>query len=320
MPRKKVRLTASQELQDRVLFHYNANLNDEEMVKALEVEGFAIPIRHLSRLRQKLGLRRRSRYPAFCEYSDGEEDDQERESRAQAAAATPAAKKRKTDAADGALIPKVTAYVENYMSQYDASHDMDHIRRVVGLAHAIYNETRQERPDGTLQDGGAPLDLQVITLAALLHDAHDEKYVQPGQDVTTLILSTLLNYGAPEALAIKVQRIVLGVSYQAETRDPGQVARLIARYPELAVVQDADRLDALGAVGVGRAFAYGAAKTTQSLTGTLGHFDEKLLRLEGLMKTAAGRRMARQRSDRLRVFKEWWAEERRESEGFLRKR
>src|SRR6266536_1460331 len=108
-----------------------------------------------------------------------------------------------------------------YMSKYDGSHDFNHIRRVVGLAHLIYTSiTSPPRPSHSsplLTAEDIPdLDLHVITLAALLHDVGDKKYLEPGQDGNTLVLATLLGFGAPEDLAIKVQRIVLGVSYSSE--------------------------------------------------------------------------------------------------------
>ena len=74
-------------------------------------------------------------------------------------------------------------------------------------------------------------------------------------------------------------------------------------------MQDADRLDAIGAVGIGRMFTYGGARTERSMGGTVAHLDEKLVRLEGMMKTAVGREVARERGERLRVFRGWWVEE-----------
>ena len=312
-------MAPSQELYDRVVFHYNKNLNDESIAAALQSEGYDIKVRNLARLRQKLGLRRRSRYPEFREYSD----EGDAEVSAQLVAESAAVKqkqspKRKKVGNDIALIPRVTAFVEKYMSKYDGSHDFNHIRRVAGLAHLIYSEINREREEGSLLS--EELDLHVITLAALLHDVGDKKYLEPGQDGNTLVLATLLRFGAQEDLAVKVQRIVLGVSYSSEVKNPEKVTALIQKYPELAVVQDADRLDAIGAIGIGRTFTFGGAKGARHMGETVDHFEEKLEKLEGIMKTDPGKRLAKERTERLKTFKGWWDEEQREAEGLLRRK
>ncbi|TVY47922.1 Uncharacterized protein LOCC1_G001624, partial [Lachnellula occidentalis] len=325
VPRKKLRTPSSQELRDRVIYHYNKNLNDEQIAAELLGEGFEIKSRSLARLRQKLGLRRRSKYPEFREYSESEDEAPSAHLESEAGQSkTPPAKKRKKAAKpkfSSALIPKVTAFVEKYMSKYDGSHDFNHIRRVVGLAHLIYTEMIKEREESLpLFDETPDLDLHIVTLSALLHDVGDKKYLEPGQDGNTLVLATLLGFGAPEELAIKVQRIVLGVSYSGEIKDPAQTMGLIQRYPELAIVQDADRLDAIGAVGIGRTFTFGGAKGARHMGETIQHFEDKLEKLEGMMKTNPGRRIAKERTERLKTFKGWWEEEQKDAEGLLRKK
>jgi uncharacterized protein len=198
----------------------------------------------------------------------------------------------------------VADYVKAYMSRYDASHDFSHIERVVGLAHHIYDNS----PDSPV------LDLRLITIAALLHDVGDRKYLGDGEDAGSLIYRVLVDRGAPVGLAETVQTICLGVSYSTETKDPRRAKELIALHPELAVVQDADRIDAIGAVGIARVFTFGGAKTRQSMEEAVQHFEDKLLRLEAMMKTDAGRDLARERTRRLDVFKAWWAEETRFSQ------
>ncbi|KAL2190787.1 hypothetical protein L209DRAFT_15813 [Thermothelomyces heterothallicus CBS 203.75] len=202
---------------------------------------------------------------------------------------------------DDTLVQAITAHVSAYMQNYDASHSWDHIERVVAMAHHIYAHS-----DPAFR---STLDLRTIHLAALLHDVGDRKYLKPGEDPTTQVQTLLLSHSCPPDLAARVQTICSAVSYSTERADPERVASLIATHPELAVVQDADRLDAIGAVGIGRMFTYGGARTARSMAGTMEHLDEKLVRLEGMMKTEVGRAVAKVRTERLIVFKGWWDEE-----------
>lgn len=205
------------------------------------------------------------------------------------------------------LIAKVATYVEEYMTNFDSSHDFSHIKRVVGLAHRIHSQ--MATPISKTENHPPSLDLYIITLSALLHDIGDRKYIQEGQDAETMVRDVLLNLGASHDLAEKVQTICLGISYSSEVKDPTYVMNLIQRYPELACVQDADRIDAIGAVGVGRAFTYGAAKVGRNMGETIELFDVKLFKLESLMKTAPGKELARERTRRLREFYQWWDDE-----------
>jgi uncharacterized protein len=73
-------------------------------------------------------------------------------------------------------------------------------------------------------------------------------------------------------------------------------------------VQDSDRLDAIGAVGIGRTFAFGGARN-RGMQDTVQHFDDKLLRLESMMKTGTGKKLAATKTERMRTFVTWWNEE-----------
>ncbi|OAA58203.1 HD domain-containing protein [Cordyceps fumosorosea ARSEF 2679] len=208
------------------------------------------------------------------------------------------------DFADDELVSLAALHSYDFMSKLDASHDWEHIVRVASLAARIY---RRSIESGELTH--ETCSLRKIMLAALLHDVADRKYIQPDQDPKTVLFELLTSLGADHSLATDVGVICHGVSYTGEIRDPDAVAALALTHRELAVVQDADRLDAIGAVGIGRLFTYGGAKTTRPLQGSLKHFDEKLLHLVPLMKTGAGSEMGRERTERLRLFKQWWDEE-----------
>ena len=202
------------------------------------------------------------------------------------------------------LVTKVEAYVSQYMSQFDASHDYRHVQRVLGLAKSIHAQEQKTNPDKEYRS-------DIITLGSLLHDVGDKKYLKPGQNGETMVQELLMEFGADERLATDVQKIVSHVSYSHEIKNPEKVISCLAQYPELAIVQDADRLDAIGAVGVGRCFAYTAAVGKNSLDVAIVHFEEKLLKLASMMKTASGKQMAVSRTQRLLEFKEWWIDENR---------
>ena len=176
------------------------------------------------------------------------------------------------------LVKDVVSFVESYMMKYDGSHDMSHIRRVVALARFLHIREPESDP---------PRDPMVVLLSALMHDIGDKKYLEPGEDGQTAVRDWLVAHGA-SSIAGKVQAVCLGVSYSTEMKCPAATLALVKQYPELAVVQDADRLDALGAVGIGRCFMFSGARG-RGLRESAGHFVEKLERLPSMMKTDAGR-------------------------------
>ncbi|APA07887.1 hypothetical protein SS1G_00504 [Sclerotinia sclerotiorum 1980 UF-70] len=194
------------------------------------------------------------------------------------------------------------------MAKFDASHDFAHIKRVVRRAHIIHDEIIA---DAARTNQPVPqYDVTTITLSALLHDVGDRKYVNlKKENPKTMINTLLLGFGANTELAVKVQTICSAVSYFEEMKDLLVVRNLINQYPELAIVQDADRLDSLGAIGIGKVFTYGGAKTDRSMLESIDIFDWKLLKLQPLMKTEPGRGMAQEATGRLELFKNWWVEE-----------
>ncbi|KAL2007954.1 hypothetical protein VTN00DRAFT_7936 [Thermoascus crustaceus] len=224
-----------------------------------------------------------------------------------------------------ALIETMTGFVTEVMSGHDPSHNPAHVYRVVSLAHTILEAERALHPHEMWD-----YDETVVTLGALLHDIGDKKYLPAAEataaaeaaqtDPKRMVYHALVEKGgADRALAEKVQTIVSNVSYSNEVKNPERIRRLIFEdgYRELAIVQDADRLDALGAVGIGRCFTFLGAHGlkhvpdggTWEMDGAIEHFTDKLEKLEGMMKTDAGREMARVRTQRLREFKSWWEEE-----------
>ena len=135
------------------------------------------------------------------------------------------------------LIRRAMKFARDHMSQpqFDASHDYSHIRRVLKLAEHILHVEQGSHPQKRY-------DQTALTLSALLHDIGDHKYVPESPSVLT-INSILENFGAPSSMASKVQIIVENVSFSNEVRNPATVRDMVLRYPELAIVQDADRLD-----------------------------------------------------------------------------
>ena len=206
------------------------------------------------------------------------------------------------------LLAKVIPYVQQYMSHYDASHDFFHILRVVGLAYHLLNH-----PSNAFIS--SKCNREIIALSTFLHDVGDKKYLNQGEDPATMVKQLLLSFGATEDLSQTVQIICTYVSYSSEIKDPRKVLDVIEQCPELAIVQNADRLDAIGAIGIGRSFTFGSAKRIAGgMEEAIKHFQDKLENLEGMMKTPAGREMAKERTVRLRWFRDMWEAEKRDTE------
>lgn len=213
---------------------------------------------------------------------------------------------------DKALIKSINAFVHAYMAQpgHDNSHDYFHILRVVSNAKTLLGEEMKENPD-------QKYDTSALFLAALLHDVGDHKYAKPGEDTENQIYRIMREHGAHDLMAFKVQAIAKHVSWTNEMRDPQSVADTLAEFPELAIVQDADRLDAIGAVGIARCFAYGGARRMDlPMSACFDIYDVKLYKLPGTMKTRTGREIAISRKNTLETFRRQFEEESRLSFGY----
>lgn len=206
------------------------------------------------------------------------------------------------------LVQKAAAYVQATLENAEGGHDWQHIRRVVVNAAKIAETENCNR--------------EIVLLAALLHDIADSKFHGGDEQIGPLTAQNfLVAANAPKQYIDHVVNIVRHISYKG-----GQQSDF--HLPELSVVRDADRLDAIGAIGIARAFNYGGYKnrkifdpdiipvtyTTKeayksSTAPTINHFYEKLLKLKDLMHTETGKKMARQRHQYMLDFLRQFFEE-----------
>ncbi|WP_342329747.1 HD domain-containing protein [Pedobacter sp. FW305-3-2-15-E-R2A2] len=211
------------------------------------------------------------------------------------------------------IIDQTILFVKETLSGAEAGHDWFHIERVFRNAQHL-NETEKG-------------DELVVALAALLHDIADSKFNNGDEEIGPRIAGDFLNsLGLAPAIITHVQQIIKNLSYKAS------LGEINFHSKELDIVQDADRLDAIGAIGIARAFTYGGYKNRvlydpeiapnlhmnkeeykNSATPTINHFYEKLLKLKDLMKTESGKKIATERHDFMLLYldhfyKEWQGE------------
>jgi uncharacterized protein len=204
------------------------------------------------------------------------------------------------------IIEKTVAFVREKLAGAETGHDWWHIERVWKNAKLIASDEQ--------------VDMLVVELGALLHDIADPKFHDGDEEVGPQTARTFLQEnGVDGVVADHVENIVRHISYKNSLAGDPWMS------PELAVVQDADRLDALGAIGIARTFTYGGYKnrvlydpsiaprsgmsvaeykSSGSYT-TLNHFYEKLLKLKELMNTKTGKKLAEERH----VFMEKYIEQ-----------
>lgn len=202
----------------------------------------------------------------------------------------------------GNLAQYVREKIRSQFENQEGSHDWFHIERVVNNALFIQK-----------QEGG---DAELVELAALLHDIADHKY--HGNDFSIgsqKAKELLLEIGATIELAEKVGEIIDAVSFKGALVEDAPLSL------EGKIVRDADRLDAIGAIGIARAFAYGGSRNrplynpvitpkmhaskeeyAHSKSHTVNHFYEKLLLLKDRMETETAKKMAAERHLRMEQF------------------
>ena len=185
------------------------------------------------------------------------------------------------------LIEDAAAYVQELFRTNAGGHDADHTMRVYRNTLRI----AENEPD---------CDVRIAALAALLHDADDHKLFNTKNNANARAFLE-----AHQVTLQTIERICGVINSVSFKQNKGKAPDT----PEGKVVQDADRLDAMGAIGVARAFAYGG-EHGRSMADSVQHFYDKLLRLKELMNTDTGRQMAEQRHAFLEAFlKEYYEEE-----------
>jgi uncharacterized protein len=192
-------------------------------------------------------------------------------------------------------INATVTFVRNTLAGAEAGHDWWHINRVWNNAKLI---AKYEQ-----------VDMLTVELAALLHDIADSKFNNGDEEIGPRIAGDFLKSTGVDAATIEhVQNIIRYLSFKASFEQAAFHSN------ELAVVQDADRLDAIGAIGIARAFTYGGYKKREmynpgiapnmnmskdeyknSAAPTINHFYEKLLLLRDKMNTETGKKIAQQR-------------------------
>ncbi|MBR3335317.1 MAG: HD domain-containing protein [Clostridia bacterium] len=184
------------------------------------------------------------------------------------------------------MIGNAISYIRTLFAGNSDGHDFEHTMRVYRTAMII-------------ADSEPECDRLIVALAALLHDADDSKLFATENNANAR--KFLASQGIGEEKAMEICLAVNAVSFSKNRNKSPETLNAM-------IVQDADRLDAMGAVGIGRTFAYGG-KHSRSLDSSIRHFYEKLLLLKDLMNTRKASEMAESRHLFMEDFlKEWNAE------------
>lgn len=207
------------------------------------------------------------------------------------------------------IISETVKFVRDTLAGAEAGHDWWHIYRVHNNARLI-SKTEQA-------------DHLIVELAALLHDISDSKFNNGDENIGPERAGDFLrSVQADESTIIHVQEIIRNMSFRSG------LGTIAFHSKELGIVQDADRLDAIGAIGIARAFTYGGFKNREiynpgispalnmskeayknSSAPTINHFYEKLLLLKDKMNTDTGRRLAEERHRFMETYLEQFQNE-----------
>jgi uncharacterized protein len=196
------------------------------------------------------------------------------------------------------ILQKTADYIKQEFLDDSSGHDWWHIYRVWKNAITI------------CKHHGRQADSFIVQLAALLHDLDDWKFNDSGDETPLRAKAWLDSFALDPSITEAVCNIITYISYKG-----ANVANKMDSLEGL-IVQDADRLDAIGAIGIARAFAYGGYKNRplydpdtppqmrasfeqykNSNSATLNHFYEKLLLLKDMMNTSTAKRIAQQRHE-----------------------
>ena len=200
------------------------------------------------------------------------------------------------------IINNTILFVKNQLAHAEGGHDWFHIERVYKNALLIAEEEK--------------CDLTVVKLGALLHDIADSKFHGGDETVGPITARTFLeSQNVSEDIILHVIAIIENISFKGGNFEKKFNSK------ELEIVQDADRLDAIGAIGIARTFNYGGFKNRplynpniqpnlnmskeeykNSESPTLNHFYEKLLLLKDKMNTETGKKIAQKRHDFMVTF------------------
>ena len=180
---------------------------------------------------------------------------------------------------DSRLIENAIAYITDLFRSDSGGHDAEHTLRVFRNAQIIaQKETRCSE--------------RIVSLAALLHDADDHKLFHTENNANARRF--LSENQVPED---EIEQICAAINSVSFSQNKGRVPETL----EGKIVQDADRLDAIGAIGIARTFAFGG-EHGRPLEDSIQHFYDKLLRLKDLMNTQTGKALAEKRHAFLESF------------------